>query len=663
MSATGNILRRGWARWLPWRLFLGPIFLKEVTVSGRRKGVYAIRCLYTLALAVVTGIAFFAATENYGWYMGAAARLEAMQQIAPVFAEVFGWMQMILLTIAGAVMTSAAFSEEKTNRTLHSLMTTPLLSAQIVFGKLSSRLLQIVILAMIPMPVLLGLRVYGGLEPGRVVAGTVLAIASAGFASSISLLLSIFNKRPWSVIILTCVTVFVVQVAPMVIVMSVGLRSGYSRMDVALMAAAVLVSPQLAFAAGMPDAGAVLPLGPMLQPSLFWIPTSVTMMMLTLLIGLVSSAVLRPVTLQEKSRELPEADEAAVGAAATEKLSTKPKGRKRAKRSAMSRAGVVLVLMLLGGGFAAVVGGAADEPIGYAIGIAMPIVGFLIDALAPRRQGRVSRDVSDRPVFWRELRSSFVGSRGGVIVLGVFVGGIMFFAYREAPISLPELHMGVLGGLLGVQLLAAATMTTGRIATERDARTWDTLLCTPLSARRIVWEKVSAAFVQLMPVPAVMLVHMVVYMFLGVLPISTVLCITSMTLGSTAMLCCTGLLLGMWRGKATGVAVMNLAFAAALWIGLPVGTLILSQIAGGVGDAALPSLMLFFNPMFLSMESINAVLNESSWDQSHHLGSFKMSELGYTFMTLMSALVLTGIGLAALSLSIGILKTRSLRAA
>ncbi len=667
MKVAARINEMHLGRWLPWRLLLGPIFLKEVTVSGRRKGVYALRCGYTMVLAAATALAFIIALEEFGWHSGAAARMERLQEIAPLFGEVFGWMQIILLTLVGTVLTAAAFSEERTNRTLHSLMTTPLTSAQIVFGKLSSRLLQIVILAMIPMPVLLGLRVYGGLEAERILAGTMLAITSAGFSASISLLLSIFNKRAWSVIVLSCVAVFAVQIAPIILFFAAEVGTGYPSLDIALRIATVLLSPFAAFFDELRTMAAPPGLW-WFDPSLIWVATCATLSLMTVGVCLVAAAVLRPVALSEKSRILIEDDapdtaptEAATGKA--QKRRSSP-GKKLKRRLAVSRAGIVIVLLLLGGGFALVIGGLAEQTIGFYIGAAMPIAGFLIDLVVPHRRAQHSREVGDRPVFWRELRASFVGSRGGVIILGVFVAGILFMAYRGAPVDMPELHMAILGGFLGVQLLASATMTTGRISSERDARTWDTLLCTPLSAHRIVWEKLRAGFVQLLPIPAVMLTHMIVYMVLGVLPLATVVCVTSLTLASTAMLCSTGLLLGMWRAKTVGVAVMNMGFAFCLWIGLPFGSLILAQLwqTGPADDERLASLMLFFNPVYLSITSIDGALSDRYYRQPYALGMYDMGELAFVIMVLASAAVLTLIGLGAAALSVVILRKRSMRA-
>lgn len=650
------------APWLPWRLLLGPIFQKEVIVSGRRRGVYAMRGAYTLLLAAVTGIAFFIAIEESGYGTGRALQMERLQQIAPVFGEIFGWMQLILLTLVGTVLTASAFSEERTNRTLHSLMTTPLTSAQIVFGKLSSRLLQIVILALIPMPVLLGLRIFGGLEAERIVSGMLLAITSAGFSASISLFLSIFNRRAWSVMVLSIVIVFIIEVAPVFVSFVLLNLGGGPRIGGVWMTIGTLVSPFGAFLLGVEGAGMVRGM----LPSMWgWGATCVTLITLTFGMCLLSALVLRPATLREKARTLLETDASEAAAASPEGGTRKKKrahpGRSIKRRLAISRGWIVIVLLVLGGGFAYVIGVLADQPIGIWVGAAMPCAGFLLDLLLPQRRAHESREVGDQPVFWRELRSSFVGSRGGVIILAVFVGAIMFIAYREATPSDPDLHMGILAGLLGVQLLAASTMTTGRIAAERDARTWDTLLCTPLSARRIVGEKLLAGFVQLLPIPAAMFLHMIAFLLVGALPVSVFLCVGAQVLAATALLTSTGLLVGMWRSKATGVAVTNLSIAFLLWIAMPIGTFIVSDAVLNHRNDEAASWVLFPNPMVLTVLAIDGAYNRTHIEATHQLGDIRMSESWFTVMTLASAATQAGLAAGAAWLSVCLLRKRSLR--
>lgn len=645
------------SRWNPLRLLLGPIFFKEVIVSGRRRGVYAMRGLYALVLAAVTTIAFFAATDGYRGDFGAAARIERLQAIAPLFGEIFGWMQLVLLTLLGPTLTASAFNEEKTNRTLHSLLSTPLSSAQIVFGKLSSRLLQIVILALIPIPVLLALRLFGGLEAERIIAGCVLAITSAGLSASIGLLLSIFNKRAWSVMVLAIVLTFAIQGCPIIVgAMLSQIYGGQQYIATALLGA--FISPFAAFSTEV--SGSIATIAGISHTQL-WMGSALTTVLLTVGVCLIATGLLRPMMLREPAPKMLDAEPAQESTPAEGRKKKSSVGKRIKRRLAISRLGIVIILSMLGAGFAFFIGRLANEPVGYWIGLTMPIAGFVLDFALPHRRAGQSRIVSDRPVFWRELRTSYVGSRGAAIILGVLVAAILFLAYRSSPIDLPDLHMAILIGFTVVQLLAASTMTTGRIASERDSRTWDTLLCTPMSARRLIGEKLSAAFLQLMPIPTVILAHVVVFMILGALPPTALLLVVPQVLASTFMLSCTGMLLGMWKGKATAVAVMNLSFALLLWIGLPVGAGIASEVFHQSGPGRAMSLSLVINPVFLIGSGIESALSHGRYDPTYSVGDIRVSELEYLGITLASAAGQAAIGLGAAWLSVQILRNRGLR--
>jgi hypothetical protein len=115
-------------------------------------------------------------------------------------------------------------------------------------------------------------------------------------------------------------------------------------------------------------------------------------------------------------------------------------------------------------------------------------------------ESRRTREVSDRPVLWREVRQPLFGSRLRLIIVSVlaFVG--LAFTYYWAGTSEGEFSFRVafanegLHGALSVigaiaVMLQPVFMTAGAIANEREARTWEVLLTTPLPARSIMLGK------------------------------------------------------------------------------------------------------------------------------------------------------------------------------
>jgi ABC-type transport system involved in multi-copper enzyme maturation permease subunit len=115
-------------------------------------------------------------------------------------------------------MLSNAISDEIYHRTLGLLMTTPISSFQIVTGKISSKLLQLILLLIISMPLLAIVRVMGGVPWDYVVSSLCMTLTAAVFAGSVSLVFSITNRHSHSVIVRTVFVCLLFYIGPPVVV-------------------------------------------------------------------------------------------------------------------------------------------------------------------------------------------------------------------------------------------------------------------------------------------------------------------------------------------------------------------------------------------------------------------------------------------------------------
>jgi hypothetical protein len=179
-----------------------------------------------------------------------------------------------------------------------------------------------------------------------------------------------------------------------------------------------------------------------------------------------------------------------------------------------------------------------------------------------------SREVSDNPVLWRELRRASIASphlRRAVVVITVL--GIAILYWR---VGLEEygLHMtiGVLGAL--AVMVQSAFMTTGGISAEREGRTWEVLLTTPLSGRDIVLGKFLGSLRSQWFIPAVALAHFVIAALAGVMPWYFIPQYVIILLGPTLFLSATGQFLSLFFRKGIVGAVLNLVLGLALWVGI-----------------------------------------------------------------------------------------------
>ena len=179
----------------------GPIFQKELRVSSRRKRNYVLRSAYLVSLTVFMVVIWFDAmdfTSSRATYM--ASRLaQAGKQIIVILV----WFQFYATQLVAVVMLSTAISDEIYHRTLGVLMTTPITSLQIIIGKLSSKLVQLILLLAISLPLLAIVRIFGGVPWNYIISSLCMTLTTLIFVGSLSLFFSSFHRKAYVVIILT----------------------------------------------------------------------------------------------------------------------------------------------------------------------------------------------------------------------------------------------------------------------------------------------------------------------------------------------------------------------------------------------------------------------------------------------------------------------------
>lgn len=186
----------------------GPIFDKELRVSSRRRRNYVLRSAYLLVLILFILLAWTtwivtAKTAQGGFR--AARMAEAGKSIILTVT----WFQFIAAQIIAVVMLSNSISDEVRRGTLSVLMSTPITSLQIVLGKLLSRLLQLLVLIGISLSTLSVVRVFGGVQWTYVVASLCITLTAVFFVASVSLFFSITARRPYSVILILLIIIFI----------------------------------------------------------------------------------------------------------------------------------------------------------------------------------------------------------------------------------------------------------------------------------------------------------------------------------------------------------------------------------------------------------------------------------------------------------------------
>jgi ABC-type transport system involved in multi-copper enzyme maturation permease subunit len=179
---------------LPHSLLFSAIFQKEMRVSGRKPSTFVTRAVYGILLVALASLVFMGVRSGTAEQTGAAA-IQSLQDVAPTVTGAILWFQMIFLPMIACMITGPSVCDEVRNRSLPALLTTPLSAPQIIFSKLSGALVHVVILALVSLPLLLGLRVFGGIDTAVVLGGAAITLTTALLAGSVGMLVSVYAKR------------------------------------------------------------------------------------------------------------------------------------------------------------------------------------------------------------------------------------------------------------------------------------------------------------------------------------------------------------------------------------------------------------------------------------------------------------------------------------
>lgn len=550
----------------PVRLFLGPIFQMEVRTAGRRPSTYVFRTLFALLVVLFFSI-FLIGNWSSLDESSTVARMQQVQGIAPQLAMAILWTQYPALLLLAPIITGPALCDERRQRTLPALLTTPLNSWEIVLGKLSGRLTQALILGAISLPVMLGARLLGGLSAEGVLIAVLLTVISVIQIAAIALLLSASSPRATTAAASAFLVFLFFNFGPMLGILI------YNEWIVPKTALAPL-GVEWMFRTSLPISlgGASITYFIGENPGFYgmqlWGWSAIYGLALTVLV--VFSAGLR---LRATMRQDPEG------------IQIQRKLKKRKRKSRKSAAPPTPATSTDPDAPAAADAAATLEP-----------------AQAPEaidlEDTRASRIVSDTPVLWRECRQGLFRRRRTrwLTLAGLILGFALF--YTNATLDDAPNHIIIAEACLVVLLLQTVFGSTTLIPHERESRTLDVLLTTPLRPRSIIFGKLIGAVRRLWLAPACLFLHMFIaagsgYMSPLVLPILLLTLVPPLFL-----LLSTGLLAGVVFRRAITASAANLAIPVCLYAALPfLFALVADQFYSWDGDS--------FDYAFTALMSIN----------------------------------------------------------
>ena len=530
----------------------GPILDKELRVAGRRRLTYLVRVIYVAVMALFVVGTWWSEVGTLAWTqpIERQMRMAAVGQHA-IFALL--WFQFVALQLVAAVLLAGAIGDEVVRRTLDVLLATPITARQIVAGKLASRLLALLLLAALSLPVMLVIRVLGGVSAGSVLGGISVTLTAALFVASLSLYFSAGDRRPWLVIVKVA-GVYIALFAALPIITTIlilvgsGGRGPPGTGCFELMAYA---NPVMAMFMATAD----LMRAPFPGSFTFFWPVHCGLMVL-------ASAILWAATVKRVTRVALQqmiSPGAAGAAAAAPPVATwlTPEGR------------------------------AVRAAVGPAI-------------MAPIRR------VRGAPMIWKEVRHRvFSNPAVGCALVGLMVLALMgtymlilmvdhrFFLENDFHIAYAVVL--VLMGSIGTTILAAAP-----IASEKEARTWGVLVATPLTEREILLGKAAGVWRRSIPVWCPLFAHLCVFLPFGLVHPIVILHIAIIVFGIVMLVTGTGLYFSAALRTGTRAVLANLGLHGLLWAAAPAAVAGISEFFGYLrysGGVHLTDMILFVNPV------------------------------------------------------------------
>jgi ABC-type transport system involved in multi-copper enzyme maturation permease subunit len=526
------------------------VFQKEVRVSGRRTGTYWARGLYAAGFCAFIGMVLITIVADSVNQTSSVVRLQNMQRIAPMIAMIILWFQLIGLIFCAPLLLGPALCDERRNKTLSALLTTPLTAGQIVAGKLLSQITLLGVFALVPVPILLAIRIFGGLDGVLVIAATAVALGAAVLAASWALASSLRAARgvnaamgAWAKVLF-----FNGVVPPVLYFMSmwVGRTTGM-----------FINIPQWVPAAFCPPWALGMLSSDMVGTGSGYSPWSIVF---TSLAGSLGTSLLLWIWTAATLRRA-----AAAGGGEFAEPLRKP---------------------FFGGKSKKQLPGQENNVHARVASIARP-----------------SRVVTDAPVLWRELRIKTVRSfwRIAAVLIAICAWvGLMILSDIFNSLG-THIATCIIGAIIFAFI--ASVMTTSTIGGEREAKTLPILLMTPLTELQIVWGKFCGGVFRLWPILALLLIETLVLMPIAgyFYPLSVFLYFINLMFAGM-FLCACGVFWSLCIRRVTTAGVVSLLVMLSTWIGIPMALALLLEFGSGGGEYIL-SVSFCANPIALGIAS------------------------------------------------------------
>jgi len=569
----------------------GPILTKELRVSSRRRRNYVLRSAYLAALTVFVVLVWLESVrwDSYGDY---ANRINRMAKAGMTIIACIAWFQFIALQIIAVIMLSTSISEEVYAKTLGVLMTTPINSFQIVVGKLFSKILQLLILLAASLPMLAVLRVLGGVPWDFVVSSLCVTLTTALLVASVTMFFSILFRWAFVSILMSLGALAAVYgLVPLIVGLFVA-AAGLHDDEILMPLVTVLINfhPVVMLTAMTEDMfrpGSVARGGPRGGMMFFawWVNCLISLGLASLILT-ACVAMVRRVGLRLVAGATGAGASSAAAIAASAGPVLKPVAILDAAQARRGAATLQTTDTLPSRGLAQF-----DIPAGTPAG---PAPGVPPLTRVPRQLPAAPpwtpparpvdvREITGSPIIWRELRSTWL-KRGVLywVLLGVglwlllMIYILVFLAEHRAFYD-NDAHIAFIVTYTVIGAICTAVLAATNITSEKESRSWELLLCTPLGDWHILLAKFVGALRRCLPIWLLPIGHILLFTLAGCCHVALLPMYLLIVGGMAVPLAGGGLYFGSRFRRTTTAVMLNIALGLGLWAALPGGMALLAN--------------------------------------------------------------------------------------
>jgi ABC-type transport system involved in multi-copper enzyme maturation permease subunit len=185
------------------RIGPGPVFVFESLIAARRRQVYASRALFVVAIFIGLAVAWFGAsgTPSLSGRMGRpAVTLHLLALAGQRFFYAIASIQLAMVLLVAPVATAGAICLDRARGIFAQLAMTDLTDAEIVLGKLGSRLMPVLGVLACGLPVTALAALLGGIDPQALFSLFAVSVSVAVLGCSLALAISLRASKTHDVI-------------------------------------------------------------------------------------------------------------------------------------------------------------------------------------------------------------------------------------------------------------------------------------------------------------------------------------------------------------------------------------------------------------------------------------------------------------------------------